>query len=66
MTQNLGSLDRWLRAAIGIALILLVYVGPQTRWGWLGLIPLATSLIGWCPLYRMMGWSTLHRELETR
>lgn len=58
MTRNIGTADRWLRAAVGIALILLVFFGPRTPWGWLGLIPLATSLVGWCPLYSALGMST--------
>lgn len=55
---NAGSLDRGLRALLGIGLIAIVFVGPQTPWGWLGLIPLATALIGWCPLYAMLGMNT--------
>ena len=66
MTRNIGKVDRWLRAIIGIALILLVFYGPQTRWGWLGLILLATSLMGWCPLYSLLGMSTQRRVLDTR
>jgi hypothetical protein len=61
MTQNIGRVDRWVRAIVGVALILLVFYGPQTRWGWLGLIPLATSLVGWCPLYSALGMSTRRR-----
>lgn len=55
---NAGSLDRAFRALLGIGLIAIVFVGPQTPWGWLGIIPLATSLIGWCPLYAMLGINT--------
>ncbi|HEX5971025.1 MAG TPA: DUF2892 domain-containing protein [Gemmatimonadaceae bacterium] len=49
---------RWLHAMIGIALILLVSYGPRTPWGWLGVVPLATSPVGWCPLYSALGTST--------
>jgi hypothetical protein len=56
--MNAGSLDRALRALIGLGLIALVYVGPQTPWGWLGLIPLGTAAMGWCPLYAIFGLST--------
>jgi hypothetical protein len=66
MTRNIGTVDRWLRAIIGIALIALVFYGPQTRWGWLGLIPLATSLVGWCPLYSALGMSTRRHLLGAR
>jgi len=55
---NAGTIDRALRAIIGLAAISLVYVGPQTPWGWLGLIPLATAVIGWCPLYTVLGMNT--------
>jgi hypothetical protein len=58
LTANEGSLDRWLRAIIGIVLLSLVFVGPRTPWGWLGLVPLATGLVGFCPLYRVLGLST--------
>jgi len=54
--KNVGTVDRVLRAIIGIVLIALVYVGPQTPWGWLGLIPLVTAAISFCPLYRLIGF----------
>ena len=58
MTCNVGGIDRALRAIIGLVLIALVFVGPQTPWGWLGLIPLGTAILGWCPPYALFGWST--------
>lgn len=58
MTSNLGTLDRILRVIVGLALIAIVFVGPKTPWGWLGLIPLATALLGWCPPYALLGIST--------
>lgn len=58
MTLNMGSLDRGLRAVVGVVLIALVFVGPQTPWGWIGIIPLATALIGWCPAYSVLGLKT--------
>ncbi|MBX3175049.1 MAG: DUF2892 domain-containing protein [Gemmatimonadaceae bacterium] len=57
-TTNAGSIDRALRALLGIGLIAIVFVGPQTPWGWLGLIPLGTAAMGWCPLYAMLGINT--------
>jgi hypothetical protein len=62
MKGNINKVDRRLRAVLGIGLILLVFVGPRTPWGWLGLILLVTSAVGWCPLYRLMGWSTRREE----
>lgn len=55
---NEGTLDRTLRIVLGIALISLVFVGPQTYWGLLGIVPLTTGLIGFCPLYRILGINT--------
>ncbi len=51
MKPNVGSLDRIARIAAGLALIALVFVGPRTPWGWLGLIPLGTGLVRFCPVY---------------
>jgi hypothetical protein len=53
--RNEGAIDRVLRVGLGVALIALVFVGPQTPWGWLGLVPLLTGLVGFCPLYRLVG-----------
>jgi len=58
LKRNEGSLDRALRIILGIVLLSLVFVGPQTPWGWIGIIPLATGLIGSCPLYSIFGWRT--------
>ena len=58
MQQNVGSIDRALRAIVGLVLISLVFVGPQTVWGWIGVIPLATAIIGWCPPYALLGINT--------
>jgi hypothetical protein len=55
---NEGTVDRAIRIALGITLIALVFIGPKTPWGWLGLLPLATGLIGWCPAYSVLGMST--------
>lgn len=56
--KNEGTVDRALRVIIGLAVISLVFVGPKTPWGWLGTIPLVTALIGWCPLYSLLGINT--------
>lgn len=55
---NEGNIDRALRVIVGLALIAIVFVGPQTPWGWIGLVPLATGLIGWCPAYTLLGINT--------
>ncbi len=58
MTANIGQLDRILRIVVGLVLIALVFVGPQTPWGWIGVVPLLTALIGFCPAYRLIGINT--------
>ena len=58
MIRNEGTIDRALRIILGLVLLALVFVGPQTPWGWVGLVPLATGLIGWCPLYTLLGLNT--------
>lgn len=55
---NVGGIDRILRIVVGLVLIALVFVGPQTPWGWLGLIPLATGLLRTCPAYSLIGVNT--------
>ena len=60
MTKNVGSIDRILRIIIGVALIGLVFYMPDPfdPWGWIGVVPLATAAIGWCPLYAILGVKT--------
>lgn len=58
LVRNEGRLDRSLRVLLGAGLISLVFFGPQTGWGWVGLIPLVTGLIGSCPIYRLFGIAT--------
>ena len=55
---NVGSIDRVLRIIVGLVLIALVFVGPKTPWGWIGLIPLATGVLRTCPLYSLIGLNT--------
>lgn len=56
--KNEGTLDRSIRILIGLLLIALVFVGPTTAWGWIGLVPLVTGLVGFCPLYQVLGLNT--------
>ena len=58
MSPNVRSLDRIVRVVLGIALLSLVFVGPHTLWGLVGIVPLATGVSGICPLYRLFGVST--------
>ena len=58
MKSNVGGIDRILRIAIGALLVVLAATGQIGLWGWIGLLPLATGLIGWCPPYSLLGWNT--------
>ncbi len=58
MTSNVGGIDRVLRIVVGLVLIGLTLAGTLGVWGWLGLVPLATGAIGWCPPYAIFGWNT--------
>jgi len=58
MKNNIGGLDKTLRILIGLIGISLVFFGPQTVWGWIGLVPLLTGAISFCPLYKILGLNT--------
>lgn len=61
MNANVGTVDRILRVIVGVVLLALVFVGPQTPWGLIGLVPLLTGLFRFCPAYRLLGVCTLKR-----
>jgi hypothetical protein len=58
MKSNVGGVDRVLRIVLGLVLVGLAATGTVGWWGWLGIVPLATGLVGWCPPYAMFGIST--------
>ncbi|WP_417819843.1 DUF2892 domain-containing protein [Terasakiella sp.] len=61
MNKNVGSIDRIVRIIAGIALLAFALVGPETGYnylGFIGIIPLATALLGWCPAYTLFGIKT--------
>lgn len=58
MASNVGNLDRAIRVTLGLGLVTLAFVGPATVWGWLGVIPLVTGIVGSCPLYQLIRFST--------
>lgn len=62
LPMNEGNVDRVLRVVLGVALLSLVFVGPQSWWGLVGLVPLMTGLVGSCPLYTLFGVSTCPRK----
>jgi hypothetical protein len=58
MTKNIGDAERIIRIVGGFVLIALAATGTVGVWGWLGLVPLATGLTGWCPPYSLLGINT--------
>jgi len=60
-TLNVGNLDRTVRIVLGIALIALAATGRVGAWGYIGIVPLLTGVIAWCPLYRLLGIGTTSR-----
>lgn len=58
MTRNEGGLDRAVRAIGGVVLVGLAVAGVIGPWGWIGVVPLATAAMGWCPLYTVLGINT--------
>jgi len=61
MNTNEGMIDRVLRIVVGLILLSLVFVGPKTWIGWIGVVPLLTGIVGFCPLYRALGINTCGR-----
>ena len=59
LSVNMGPLDRAIRIVLGLALLALIYVGPHSFWGLVGFVPLLTGIVGYCPLYAMLGVSTV-------
>ena len=62
MKRNIGNVERVIRVVGGIGILSLAFWGPQTPFAWIGLVPLVTGFVGWCPLYRLFGISTCHSE----
>ncbi len=58
MKLNVGGADRVIRIVLGLALIGLTLTGNIGVWGWIGIVPLATGAIGWCPPYALLGFNT--------
>ena len=58
MKTNVGGIDRLLRITLGVILVALAATGTVGIWGWLGLVPLATGLLGWCPPYTLLRINT--------
>jgi hypothetical protein len=59
--KNVGGIERTIRIIAGLAIISLAFIGPKSPWAYLGIVPLATGLIGWCPPYALLGMSTCRK-----
>jgi hypothetical protein len=64
MTRNIGGTERILRIVAGLVLIALAATGTVGWWGWLGAVPLATGLSGWCPPYSLLGINTCKKVVQ--
>ena len=62
MNANVGGLDKWARIVVGVLLIVWAGTGGPV-WAWLGVVPLATGLFNFCPLYRLIGINTCKRAV---
>lgn len=58
MKQNVGNIERGVRIVAGLVLIGLAATGTVGVWGWIGVVPLATGALGWCPPYALLGINT--------
>ncbi len=58
MKPNAGTVDRVARVVVGLGVLSLAFVGPQTPFGYIGIVPLLTGLAGYCPLYSVLGINT--------
>jgi hypothetical protein len=58
MKQNIHNVERVIRVVLGLIIFSLVFVGPKSLWGLIGILPIMTGLIGWCPPYQLLGIST--------
>lgn len=58
MKTNVGSIDKIVRIIAGLVLLAFAVMGIGTPWTWIGIVPLATGLMGWCPAYTLFGMNT--------
>ncbi len=64
MTNNVGGTERIIRIVVGVVLLGLAATGTVGWWGWLGVVPLATGALGWCPPYAIFGINTCAMKKE--
>lgn len=60
--RNLGTADRAIRIIVGLILLSLVFVGPKSLWGLIGIVPIVTAFIGFCPAYAPLGLNTCRKD----
>lgn len=58
MKTNIHPIERGVRIVLGIIIVSLIFVGPKSWWGLIGIVPILTGLTGWCPPYQLLGIST--------
>lgn len=58
MKKNIHPIERAVRVVVGLGLIAMAFVGPANLWFLVGIVPLMTGLLGWCPPYQLLGIST--------
>jgi hypothetical protein len=58
MTINEGTIDRVIRVVVGLGILSLAFIGPKSAWAYLGIVPVLTGLIGYCPAYSLLGMNT--------
>lgn len=64
MKKNAGNIDRAIRVVVGLALIGMTLTGAIGVWGWIGIVPIATAAMGFCPLYTLLGMNTCPVETK--
>jgi hypothetical protein len=62
MTINEGNVDRIVRVVAGLVILSLAFVGPKSAWGYIGLLPIVTGLVGVCPAYSLLGINTRGKQ----
>lgn len=65
LPNNEHVIERAIRVVLGLALLAMVFMGPESMWGLIGIVPLLTGLVGSCPLYTLVGFSTCKTPNQT-
>ncbi len=58
MCKNVGNIERVIRVILGLGLVSMAFIGPENKWFLIGVVPLMTGLLGWCPPYAIFGINT--------